>query len=259
MKKRFFIVVLLFSLFIFILTSSNSKPIKQVENNSPTVTPTINLKDNEGSFDINIGENTISNDYFYIKDPNKIRLFSNLDKQLASDELFNSYNCNYLTNASFYTKENNNIGLFVTNSQTLSPAIENSFFNGYFYVDNGKAFISKTTPKNPIIAIQSGPVIVYNSSFESFDLTTDKEARRVLVLLTNNSRVYFLVSYNKNSGYSGPLLSDLKDVINGFTQKTDEEVISAINLDGGSASAFISPSYKLTEIVRIGSLFCIED
>lgn len=87
----------------------------------------------------------------------------------------------------------------------------------------------------------------------------DKQARRVVAGVTGENKLIFLVFYDNNQYYSGPYLNDLPDLVDKTGKSLDLNIADAINLDGGSASAFISDDIKLTELTPVGSFFCISN
>jgi exopolysaccharide biosynthesis protein len=58
---------------------------------------------------------------------------------------------------------------------------------------------------------------------------------------------------------TGPLLSDLPEIVGEASNKYGLNIKNAVNLDGGACSAFISGSTALPELVRSGSFLCIRD
>lgn len=65
-----------------------------------------------------------------------------------------------------------------------------------------------------------------------------------------------MVFYREQSELEGPMLGKLPEFIETFKKQTGIGIIDAINLDGGSASVFISNYDLLREFATIGSYFC---
>lgn len=194
-----------------------------------------------------------------VEDALTLTLASNLTEKLNSSEYKEKNNCKALTNGGFFTEDNKHIGLFVTNGNKISDAIKNSLFNGYFYVDGVRGIISYSTPSEKVkLAIQSGPVVIFNSKKEDLKLTKDENARRTILATTQDSKIIFIAFYSANNLFTGPKLSELAELINKYAKENGFSIKSAINLDGGFHSAFISDDIELKEIPIPGSYFCIK-
>ncbi|KKW11013.1 MAG: hypothetical protein UY49_C0010G0009, partial [Microgenomates group bacterium GW2011_GWC1_49_7] len=67
----------------------------------------------------------------------------------------------------------------------------------------------------------------------------------------------FLTVYKEDSVFEGPLLADLPKVIQKINTEENLGIVDALNLDGGSASAFDNGETSLSELTPVGSLFCV--
>ncbi len=105
-------------------------------------------------------------------------------------------------------------------------------------------------------AIQTGPIIKENNSYITLKIQDDNGARRVLAAITGDNRLYFLVIYDNNSQFNGPLLADVPSLVGNFENESGIHFADVINLDGGAASAFYSDSASLSEINPSGAFFC---
>ncbi|MCX6724478.1 MAG: hypothetical protein NTV20_00040, partial [Candidatus Shapirobacteria bacterium] len=56
---------------------------------------------------------------------------------------------------------------------------------------------------------------------------------------------------------SGPLLADLPQIVGEIGETLGEDFKTALNLDGGTASAFLSQKKTIKEYTLIGSFFCL--
>ena len=65
--------------------------------------------------------------------------------------------------------------------------------------------------------------------------------------------------YFPDQEYSGPLLARVPYILEKIAKKEQITIPDAINLDGGSASAFLSPDTHLTELNPVGGYFCIQN
>ena len=185
-----------------------------------------------------------------------LTLNPNYDEKLASSQILTEAECKSLINAGFYTEDGKPVGLFVSDGETLRKFSTNSLFNGVFYIKGNDFGIIDTNPKNPDYALQTGPILLEAGDVRNLSLNNDKSARRV-VLATSEDSIVFLVFFDSESVYLGPYLDDLPQLVNDFSQQNNLDIIDAINLDGGSASAFITKDVALSELSPIGSYFCV--
>jgi len=174
-----------------------------------------------------------------------LTLVPNFDKQQTSSRIMEE--CTYGANGGFYTPDNKPIGLFIFDGVLLSPATTNATFNGYF-VKTDHFTLTRQPPTNSAeFAVQSGPYVTAQSILK---IKNDTFARRVLVGRSGSQWRFYAIT-EKDNVFDGPKLSDLPELL--AKLKIDE----ALNLDGGSASAFYSTSgVRLGELTPIGSFFC---
>jgi len=107
------------------------------------------------------------------------------------------------------------------------------------------------------IQLQSGPLLISAGRPERLRMKQDEATRRVFVAIDEEQRVIFGVVYHTEEVFKGPILSDLPEIINLFSQKTGIKLVSAMNLDGGSASVFADENIFLGELSNVGSFFCV--
>lgn len=194
-------------------------------------------------------------------DPKNIELFPNFEEKLGSANLIEEKNCQALVSAGFYSKDGTPIGLFLSQGELLNKFSTNKLLNGIFRVDEeGIAYVesNKNYETKDKFAIQTGPILVLSKSLQDLNSEADHPARRIAVIISN-SNVYFVTVYNEDSKFLGPQLKDLPQIMAAISKNQKIELESAINLDGGSASAFLTGSLKLTELTNIGSFFCIKE
>jgi uncharacterized protein YigE (DUF2233 family) len=191
--------------------------------------------------------------------PEEAKLYSNLKEQKLSEEIKVNNNCSILVNGGFYSKENTHLGLFITNFEKTSPFQANPTLNGFLWISDNSASITNTPPNtNPRIALQSGPLLMQDKNPLTLDIKDDEPSRRVVAATTADNKLIFLVFYRDLANFEGPMLEHLPKVLNLFQKQTNIDLVDAINLDGGSASVFISNYDRLNELTRIGSYFCIK-
>jgi len=197
--------------------------------------------------------------YFIEASPINIHLFSNLSEKLTAEDARIKNNCEYLTSAGFYTKEEKPIGLFVSDFTKISSAIKSTLFNGFFEINSdNNALITQSAPKTDVkIALQSGPILVMDKKPLPLKTTNDETSRRVVLEKTTGDSLIFMVIFKKDNYSAGPYLKDLPQILNLINSDIKRDIVSAINLDGGSHSAFITNEVSINEISTIGSYFCI--
>lgn len=194
-----------------------------------------------------------------VDNPTSFNLYLNLPDQRSAEELKEEKHCNTLVNAGFYTKDKKPIGLFQTDGKLQSIFVQSKLFNGIFSLDkSASAHVSRTPPVGSILALQAGPILIYEGKVQDLGVLRDEEARRTAVALSQDNAVIFLSIFDKDSVYLGPKLSDLPLFVKRIEQELQIEFVSALNLDGGTASAFLSDGVSLSELSPIGSYFCIK-
>jgi len=196
--------------------------------------------------------------WIQITSSENIFLYSNFEERYTLEEGVEKYDCRNLTSGGFYTETNSPIGLFISEVGMLSDKTVNKLFNGYFILTKkSEAIISRNYSGEPVrIGLQAGPILIQNGVVQKLTLTSDKMARRIVVALTKEGEIYFVTLYDKESVFIGPLLADLPELVSDVQNEIGVEFTSALNLDGGSASAFYTQNIQLSELTLIGSFFC---
>lgn len=256
MKKLVFIVIFavcISGLFLFFVNNKNPLP---TSNSVPDNIPNPSLSPNKQSVIINA--EGVSMRVLWIKvDAQKLEFYSNLEAKQISNVIMSEKHCQALVNGGFYSKENTHLGLTVSNGHVISESFKDLLFNGYLWIVSGNSVISSSPPDfTPQIAIQSGPLLMYNNKPMTLAIRNDEPDRRIIAAITDKKELIFLAVYRDGSELLGPLLEELPKIIDSFTKETKIAIVNAINLDGGSASVFITKSESLPEIARIGSYFC---
>lgn len=195
--------------------------------------------------------------WFSVKPNEKMELFSNVDDKLTSHDAKETYSCEKIVNAGFYSKENEHIGLFKNHEGTVSEYQTNSLFNGVFTKDTKGQFAISTDVQSADIALQTGPILVQNSEPLELNLKSDKAARRTVAAINSDGDLIFFVFYDSQSVFNGPYLRELPQMVLDASDDFELNIVDAINLDGGSASAFITDNVNLRELSPIGGFFCI--
>lgn len=197
--------------------------------------------------------------YAWVKLDNlaNLKLLPNHDAQASSEDLAKTYHCQVLVNGNFYDENDRPLGWLVSQGETLSKAIISSLFNGFLSLSPSNVTISLSVPQGSVnFGLQSGPLLILDSKPQLLKINNDQPRRRVIVALNNQSELIFLVLTGTDSLYSGPLLADTPKLVLALGQALNQNLVTALNLDGGSASAFHTDTIHLNEYAYIGSFFC---
>lgn len=194
-------------------------------------------------------------EYYYeqavVEDVARIKLSSNLSTSQKSVDFFEQNDCQFLVNAGFYDTENKHLGWFQADGRELNPPQANRLLDGYLTF-NDWANIGFEPEAGTAYGIQSGPVLIYESQPLGLKIKDDQRRRRVVAAIDSSGKLNFYVLFSPESDYAGPLLADLPRII----LELNPAIVAAINLDGGSASAFITDKVKLIEYQPAGGFFC---
>ncbi|TSC89490.1 MAG: Uncharacterized protein G01um10145_647 [Microgenomates group bacterium Gr01-1014_5] len=250
------IVILILTTFLFIgsnLSEKKQEPSPSSKGDSKNIKVNqLDLIHNGSNYRINWEQVAI---------PKNIILGTNLDEKKTAETLFSENQCKVLTNGGFYTESDNYIGLLYIDGKKLSNESSDPLFNGVFYITNaGDPGIGSGVPLTQIkYAVQSGPILVRYRTYQKLKLASDQGARRIVIALTDKKAVYFMAVFDPNSTYLGPLLTDLPEIVKKFAEGKNLSFTDALNLDGGSHSAFLTPGVSLDELSPIGSYLCARD
>ncbi|MBI3577606.1 phosphodiester glycosidase family protein [Candidatus Gottesmanbacteria bacterium] len=197
---------------------------------------------------------------FIVKDPTTIRLIPNFSQKAASLTVVQTKPCAALTSGGFYSTEGKPIGLFIVEGKQRSSFQTNALFNGFFSVNaSGKAIIGNEVPDNAsAFALQSGPMLVTDGITRKLVIRNDEPARRIVVVQTSDNSIVFLALYSRENTFEGPKLAEVPKHLIEIEKFLGISITNALNLDGGSASAFITKDASLTELTPVGSFFCIQ-
>lgn len=257
LMKRFLILIPIIPLAIFgflIYKNINTTPQK-----SEASTQVLSSDQNQNSIKFDFNDQNISVVWYKIDNSEKLILIPNFSEKLTSKEIIDKNNCQFLSSAGFYNKDDSPIGLVIADSKLVNSWQENSLFDGILSVNQmATPRITRQIPQDQLlIATQVGPILKENAQVQTLRIQNDNPSRRTVAAITGENVLYFLSFYDTNSNYSGPLLANLPNILQTFENKTRITFADAINLDGGSASAFHSPSINLIEASPVGAFFCL--
>ncbi len=254
MKKM---AILLMALVLIFLVSLLIHPSSSTNLPFPTSTPTPTLIDT--SHQIYFKNQNYRYYYYQIPSTAKIELIPNFSPSHSAAEIIKE-RCDFAINGGLYTKEAKPVGLFYLNGQYLAPLITHSTFNGLLLQNkNGKLNLLSQNDFDQNFdqlnfVFQSGPYFDFSAPAKTH--INQEYDRRHLVLKDDQNHFYFFSISFSDQAFSGPKLDDIPEFFSLSDIKKIANFTNALNLDGGSASAFYNGHYLLQELTPIGSLLC---
>jgi uncharacterized protein YigE (DUF2233 family) len=231
-----------------------------VENTLAPSPEVLGVPTSEKGVEIEIGERKFLAFYLEVPDASNITLIPNFDQAKNAFDLFAYQDCAGVVSGGFYTPEGTPTGFFISEGETLKKYTSSSLLNGVYSInDFATPRIGKAVPRDHLrLGLQAGPVLIENSYEQNLKLIRDEEARRVVVGVTGENKTVFIVFYDPESVFIGPMLEDMPQALELFGEKTGVVLADAMNLDGGSASAFFTAEVNLSEASPVGSFFCVK-
>lgn len=199
---------------------------------------------------------TYAYEYFEVKDISRLTLIANFTQKKSSNLLIKENSCQYAINGGYYDTNNKPLGLFL-NATLKNPSINSALVNGYISVTN-KPTISFDIPQNPILAVQTGPMLIVEGQKLKLAIKNDEYARRMIAGISRNGTLLFMTIFVPETKVQGPKLVELPNVIEQINKKLQNPLLSAINLDGGNASMFKNINIYIPEVSSVGSIFCLQ-
>ncbi|HXY61224.1 MAG TPA: phosphodiester glycosidase family protein [Chthoniobacterales bacterium] len=155
------------------------------------------------------------------------------ERRLALSEVMQRENCLAGVNGGYFDPDGNPVGLLVANGQTLSPLRRARLLSGVLFSVAGKVQIARfsdfSTKQKIDAALECGPMVV-DMGKPVHGLESTRPARRTFAAVASADRAAL--------GFcSDVTLADLALIL-GSQFATDFKIQRALNLDGGSSSAF---------------------
>lgn len=198
--------------------------------------------------------------FFTVDDVSKVRLVQNFSEKLLSTDMAGANDCKRYINGNFYDTQNRPLGLWKNGSTILRKALANRTFNGFFSVNlDGSSLISFDEPLGAKLALQSGPMLLSDGKILPLRIQNDEGARRMIAAKALDDTLIFLTVYDPDATYNGPTLTELPSLLKAIADEENLLLRDAVNLDGGSASAFSNGANTLQELTSIGSMICMTD
>ena len=189
-------------------------------------------------------------------DAKSLRLIPNYEQKLPTKEIVEANNCQQGINGGFYDTENKPLGLLTVKGVDISRRKTSSLFNGFVNLDSENLTIDESPASGAGFVMQSGPILVKDGQPTMLSMARDKPARRMVLGNTKNGKVFFLSVFDNNIENLGPYLQELPPLVAQIAQKENLELGSAINMDGGQASAFYAAEMTIVETEPVGSFWC---
>jgi len=197
-------------------------------------------------------------EYFMVDTITSLSLIPNFEQRKPFSEWMDTARCTAAINGGYYDTDDKPLGAFTGNGTVLKKPVTNRLIDGYISTTRSQAAIGLSPLPNPFILLQSGPLLYLDGKPLSLKIISDEPARRSVGMLTDDGILIFMVMYDPASVYFGPNLADLPAIISIIKEQEGLIIQSAINLDGGNASAFKNERLTLTELTHVGSMFCLQ-
>jgi uncharacterized protein YigE (DUF2233 family) len=184
-----------------------------------------------------------------------LTIILNYPEQKTFDTLVSENQCTAAINGGFYQPGGLPLGWLVTEGKTLSEAIPSVLLNGYLAISDTTRLMDEL-PGATRYGLQSGPLLLWNGDVLPLRIRNDELARRSVVAITESGETVFLSVFTGDQVFEGPYLGELPVVVAQINEDQFLGITNAMNLDGGSASAFYSPQHRLGELTDVGSVLC---
>jgi hypothetical protein len=199
--------------------------------------------------------------YAYAKSSTQdVILIPNFIQSDNASQIFAANSCKSLINGGFYDTDHHPLGLFSIKDTTYGSRINSDLTNGFVWLDSlNHIGIDTDFPVYSMQWIfQTGPLLLENSQSVALSIRDDKQARRSVAATTKTGDLIIMSIFLEKQVTSGPNLTDLPIIVKKINDSNDMDIKTAINLDGGGASAFISKDMYIGEIQSVGSFICIK-
>lgn len=189
----------------------------------------------------------------------KILLIPNFEVSSASAMVYENHDCTALVNGGFYDTRGQPLGLFAVGDRVYSGNRQDALFDGYLSLDrDGTVSLGYSAPTaTSEWILQTGPVMMDQSSPRRLAIRNDEPARRSVAAVTAGGELVLISIFDSSNVFLGPKLEEVPDIVAQISETENLNLESAVNLDGGSASAYRSSDLKLSELTPVGSFICI--
>jgi uncharacterized protein YigE (DUF2233 family) len=199
--------------------------------------------------------------FYRVKPDETVRLVPNFSQKLSARTAKTERNCRVITNAGFYTPDARPIGLFQISDNTIGSFAENPTFNAFVSksASGGYAIGNPLPTEKTDWIFQTGPLLIRDHQVLSLKIINDENARRMVAATTGDGNLILMMFFDENLTTDGPKLAQLPEFIRAADKTFKLNIRNAVNLDGGSAAAFLSIEGSIPEITGVGSFLCIAE
>ncbi len=223
----------------------------------PTPIPTPTLQPTSSLPTVSFQGQTYSYALFRMPASAALTLIPNYSDRQSFATITGANYCVAAINGGFYQTNNKPLGWFVAEGKTLLSPVQSTLFNGFLVIEkNGQASIGQESSTAAYYGLQAGPLLLYNAEGRTLRILEDEQARRSVVASASDGRIILLSVFSPEQVFEGPYLEDLPEVMSLISKKETLDLKNAMNLDGGSASAFLGGETRLGELTYVGSVLC---
>lgn len=137
-------------------------------------------------------------------------------------------------NAGYFTPQLQPLGLLKINNEEINPIIHSNLLSGFVFINaSGQISIhhKNTDYKTTLSALQTGPFIIRNGNISIKGYANKLPEKRTVLALTKSNQLIVIHTSEID-------LYDLANILNQANNLLDiPNIITAINLDGGSSSS----------------------
>lgn len=226
-----------------VLPTPTPTPAPQILNTLPTV-----------SFE----DTTFSYSFFRARESSSLMLIPNFKDRQSFEAITTAHGCTAAINGGFYQENNTPLGWFVAEGKTLASPIQSTLFNAFLSIGRDGAVAIGQEATSAYYGVQAGPLLIANSQLRTLRIQNDEQARRSVIATTSEGQAVLLSIFSSEQVFEGPYLEDLPEIVALISKNQSLSLTDAMNLDGGSASAFYSEETRLGELTYVGSTLCVQ-
>jgi uncharacterized protein YigE (DUF2233 family) len=199
---------------------------------------------------------TFSYSFSPIPASSSLILIPNFEDKKSFETITSTSGCTAAINGGFYQENNTPLGWFVAEGKTIAPPVSSTLFNAFLRITRDGAVTIEGQASSAYYGLQAGPRLLEDAEPRTLRIRNDEPARRSVVAITSEGQAILLSIFSPEQVFEGPYLEDLPEVVALISQKQALGLQDAMNLDGGSASAFYSGETRLGELTYVGSVLC---
>jgi uncharacterized protein YigE (DUF2233 family) len=199
---------------------------------------------------------TFSFSFFPVPANSSLVLIPNFKDRKSFETITSTNGCTAAINGGFYQENNTPLGWFVAEGKTIAPPVSSTLFNAFLRITRDGAVTIEGEASSAYYGLQAGPRLLEDAEPRTLRIRNDEPARRSVVGTTSEGQTILLIIFSPEQVFEGPYLEDLPEIVTLISTKQALAIKDAMNLDGGSASAFYSEETRLGELTYVGSVLC---